>query len=60
MPIYLIKNPVRCSFNHIVDALGNAGGVEDDSFGGWYAIFVVVAVDSDGACDTETIYPASG
>ena len=55
-----LKNPICCSFNHIVDALCGAGRVEDDSRIGRHAVFVILSVKGNGTCYTEAIGPAIG
>ena len=56
----LLHNPVRSGLNHVVDALGSAGGVEDDTHIGRHAVFVVLSVGGDGAACAETIGPTVG
>ena len=56
----LLHNPICRGFNHVVDALGGAGGVKDDALRRRYAVLVVTAIEGDGAGDAEAIGPAIG
>ncbi len=57
---HLIKNPVCCRLNHVVDALSGTGRVEDDAHIGRNAVLVVASIDGNGATGAEAIGPPIG